>query len=86
MHSVLLHGDGDHLKGHGNEMVFSIFFDKSVWPGSLTQMLKPFRFSLRIRRDIRNRKTTPRIVDTGSRRLLVSTIRGVAVGDSESIF
>jgi hypothetical protein len=45
-----------HLKGHGNE---ADFLDKSVWHGSLTLNFEPFLFWLRIRRDVRNRKTTP---------------------------
>ncbi len=45
---------------------------------SLTLPFEPFRFWLRIRGDIRNRKTTPRIGESGSRRLSDSASRGVA--------
>ncbi len=46
------------LKGHGNEADFPRFLHKSVQHWSLTLHLEPFRFWLRIRGDIRNRKTT----------------------------
>jgi hypothetical protein len=49
------------LKGHGNEPNFPRFLHKSLWPTSLTLHFEPFRFWLRIRGDIRIRKTTPRI-------------------------
>jgi hypothetical protein len=79
------------LKGHGNETDFLGFLQKLVPHESPTLPFGPFRFWLRIRGDIRIRKTTPRyhwygesptlrIVDTGSRRLPASLIRGV--GDS----
>jgi hypothetical protein len=35
---------------------------------------EPFRFWLRIRGDIRNRKTTPRHAESGSRRLYDSSV------------
>jgi hypothetical protein len=77
------------LKGHGNEADFLGFLQKLVPHESLTLPLGPFRFWLRIRGDIRIRKTTPRyhrygesptprISDTGSRQLPGSLIRGVA--------
>ncbi len=44
------------LKGHGNETDFLGFLQKSVQHRFLTQNFEPFRFGLRIRRDIRNRK------------------------------
>jgi len=46
------------LKGHGNEADFLGFLQKLVPHRSLTL---PFWFRLRIRRDIRKRKTTPRL-------------------------
>jgi hypothetical protein len=55
------------LKGHGNEADFLGFLHKSVLHGSLTLHFEPFRFWLRIPRDIRNRKTTPRLAESGSR-------------------
>jgi hypothetical protein len=54
------------LKGHGNEADFLGFLHKPVWHRSLTLRFEPFRFWLRIRRDIRNRKTTPRLAESGS--------------------
>ncbi len=55
------------LKGHGNEADFLGFLQKSVRHRFLTLHLEPFRFGLRIRGDIRNRKTTPRLAESGSR-------------------
>jgi hypothetical protein len=55
------------LKGHGNEADFLGFLQKSVRHRFLTLNFKPFRFGLRIRGDIRNRKTTPRLAESGSR-------------------
>ncbi len=55
------------LKGHGNEPVFPMCLHKSLWPRSLTLPFKPFRFWLQILRDIRIRKSTPRIGESGSR-------------------
>ena len=46
------------LKGHGNEADFLGFLHKSVRHRSFTVHFEPFRFWLRIRGDIRNRKTT----------------------------
>jgi hypothetical protein len=43
-----------------------------------TLNFEPFRFWLRIRGDIRNRKTTPRLGESGSRLLSDSANRGVA--------
>jgi hypothetical protein len=51
------------LKGHGNEADFLWFLQKSVPLESLTLHFKPFRFSLRIRGDIRNPTTTPRLAE-----------------------
>ncbi len=76
------------LKGHGNETDFLGFLQKLVSHESLTLPFRPFRFWLRIRGDIRIRKTTPRyywywesmtprITDTRSRRLPASPIRRV---------
>ncbi len=78
----------NYLKGHGNEADFLGFLQKLVPHESLTLPFGPFRFWLRIRGDIRIRKTTPRyhwyresptprIVESGSRRLPASLIRGV---------
>jgi hypothetical protein len=55
------------LKGHGNEADFLGFLHKSVRHRSLALRFGPFRFLLRIRGDIRNRKTTPRLTESGSR-------------------
>ncbi len=55
------------LKGHGNEADFLGFLQKSVRHKFLTLHFEPFRFGLRIREDIRNRKTTPRLAESGSR-------------------
>jgi hypothetical protein len=55
------------LKGHGNEPVFPTFLHKPVRHGFLTIPIEPFRFWLQILGDIRNRKTTPSIGESGSR-------------------
>ncbi len=55
------------LKGHGNEADFLGFLQKSVRHRFLTLHFEPFRFGLRIRGNIRNRKTTPRLAEPGSR-------------------
>ncbi len=55
------------LKGHGNEANFLGFLQKSVRHRFLTQHFEPFRFGLRICGDIRIRKTTPRLAESGSR-------------------
>ncbi len=55
------------LKGNGNEPDFPSFLHKSLWPKSLALHFEAFRFWLRIRGDIRIRKTTPRISESGSR-------------------
>ncbi len=68
------------LKGHGNEPDFPRLLHKSVRHRSLKLHFEPFRFWLRILGDIRIRKSTPRLNDTGSWRLSVSMISGV--GDS----
>ncbi len=60
-------GDLVPLKGHGNEADFLGFLQKSVRRRFLTLHLEPFQFDLRIRRDIRNRKSTPRLAESGSR-------------------
>jgi hypothetical protein len=49
------------LKGNGNEADFLGFLQKLGPHRSLTLPFEPFRFWLRIRGDIRNRKTTPRL-------------------------
>jgi hypothetical protein len=65
-------------KGYGNEADFPRFLHKSVWHLSLTLHFEPFRFWLRIREDIRNGKMTPRLAESGSRRLFYSASWGVA--------
>jgi hypothetical protein len=65
------------LKGHGNEADFLGFLQKLGPHRSLTVPFEPFRFWLRIRGDIRNRKTTPRLGESGSRWLSNSACRGV---------
>jgi hypothetical protein len=47
------------LKGHGNEADFLEFLHKPVRHRSITLRFEPFRFWLRIRGDIRYRKTIP---------------------------
>jgi hypothetical protein len=59
------------LKGHGNEADFLGFFQKLVPYRSLTLPFEPFRFWLRIRGDIRNRKTTPHLAESANRFLNV---------------
>jgi hypothetical protein len=75
------------LKGHSNEADFLGFLQKLVPHRSLTLPFEPFRFWLRIRGDIRNRKTTPRLTESAfeclnensaSRRLPDSASREVA--------
>ncbi len=73
------------LKGHGNEADFLGFLQKLGPHRSLTLSFEPIRFWLRIRGDIRNRKMTPwlgksvsrRLSDSGSRWLSDSASRGV---------
>ncbi len=52
------------LKEHGNEADFLGFLHKPVRHWSLTLRFEPFRFWLRIRGDIRNQKTTPRLAES----------------------
>jgi hypothetical protein len=66
------------LKGHGNEADFLGFLQKLGPHRSLTLPFQPFRYWLRIRGDIRNRKTTPRLGKSGSWRLSDSASWGVA--------
>ncbi len=55
------------LKEHGNEADFLGVLQKLVPQRSLTVPFEPFRFWLRIRWDIHNQKTTPRLSDTTNR-------------------
>ena len=57
------------LKGHGNEADFLGFLQKLGPHRSLTLPFEPFRFWLRIRGDIRNGKTTPRLGESLTLRL-----------------
>ncbi len=57
------------LKGHGNEADFLGFLHESVRQRSLTLHFEPFRFWRQIRGDNSNRKTTPQLAESGSRRL-----------------
>jgi hypothetical protein len=57
------------FKGHGNEADFLGFLQKLVPHRSLTLPFELFRFWLRIRGDIRNRKTTPRLGESATLRL-----------------
>jgi hypothetical protein len=50
-----------YFKGHGNDADFPRFLHKLVRHRSLTLHFEPFRFWLRIRGDIRNRKTILRL-------------------------
>ncbi len=61
------------LKGHGNEADFLGVLQKLVPHRSLTLPFEPFSFWLRLRGHIHNRKTTPRLGESGSRRLFDST-------------
>ena len=63
---------GDKLKGHGNEADFLGVLQKSVRHRFLTLNFEPFGFGLRIRGDIRNRKTTRRVGE--STRMPLDTI------------
>ena len=63
------------LKGHGNEADFLGFLQKLGPHRSLTLPFEPFRFWLRIRGDIRNRKTTPRLASRG----VAMVSRGVGI-------
>jgi hypothetical protein len=54
------------LKGHGNEADFLGFLQKSVRHRFLTLNFEPFRFGRRIPVDNSNRKTTPRLAESGS--------------------
>ncbi len=65
------------LKGHGNKADFLGFLKKLGTHRSLTLPFEPFRFWPRIRGDIRNRKTTPRLAESGSRWLSDSASLGV---------
>jgi hypothetical protein len=67
----------DFLKGHGNEADFLGFLQKLGPHRSITLPFEPFRYWLRIRGDIPNQKTTPRLGKSGSRRLSDSASRGV---------
>ncbi len=61
------------IKGHGNEAVFLGFLQKAVRHRLFTVHFEPFRFGLRIHGDIRNRKTTPRLAESGSRQECLQT-------------
>ncbi len=63
---------------HGNEADFLGFLQKSVPHESLALPFEPFRFWFRIRKDIHNLKTTPRLPESASRRLSESESRGSA--------
>jgi hypothetical protein len=56
------------LMGHGNEADFLGFLQKLVGHESLRLPFEPFRLLLRICGGIRNRKTTPRLAESGSRK------------------
>ncbi len=76
------------LKGHGNEADFLFFFAEIGSHRFLTVLFEPLRFWLRIRGDIHNRKTTPRLAEWESRRLSdlasrrLSDLASQGVGDS----
>jgi hypothetical protein len=72
-----VHEGNNHLKGHGNEADFPRFLHKSARHRSLTLHFEPFRFWLGIRGDIRNQKTTLRLIESGRRRLSHSASWGV---------
>jgi hypothetical protein len=70
------------LKGHGNEADFLGFLQKLGPHRSLTLPFEPFRFWLRIRGDIRNRKTAPRLGDSPTRQ--VGELLTLRLGESGS--
>jgi hypothetical protein len=70
------------LKGHGNEADILGFLQKLVPHISHTLPFEPFRIWLQIRGDIRNLKTTPRLTESGNRRL--SDLASWEVADSVS--
>jgi hypothetical protein len=76
---------GHILKGHGNEADFLGFLQKWVPHRSLTLPFEPFQFWLRIRGDIRNQKTTPRLAESGSRLLSDSASQGVGESGSRRV-
>ncbi len=57
------------LKGHGNETDFLGFLQKLVPHRSLTLSFEPFRFWLRIRRNIPYREMTRGVADSLTRRV-----------------
>ena len=68
------------LKGHGNEADFLGFLQKLAPHRSLKLPFKPFRFWLRIRGGIPNRKTTPRLGESAFGCLKENSLsRGVAM-------
>ncbi len=72
------------LKGHGNEADFLGFLQKLGPHRSLTLPFEPFRIWLRIRGDIRYRKTTPQLGESANRRLSDLASQGVADSVGES--
>ncbi len=69
------------LKGHGNEADFLGVLQKLVPHWYFTLPFEPFRFWLRIRRDIRNQKTTPRLAESAFE-CLKEILANRRVGDS----
>jgi hypothetical protein len=67
---VMLLASLENLKGHDNEADFLGFLQKLVPHRSLTLPFEPFRFWLRIREDILNQKTTPRLGNFPTRRVV----------------
>ncbi len=65
--SVLMWDSLSNIIRHGSEADFMGFLHKSIPHESCTPPFEPFRFWLRIRGDIRNRRTTPRLAESGSR-------------------
>ncbi len=73
------------FKGHGNEADFPMFLHKSFRHRSLTLHFEPFRFWLRTRGDIRNRQTTTRLGESGSRQFSNSASWGVAASPTRRV-
>ncbi len=72
------------LKGHGHEAHFLGFLQKLVTQRSLTQPFELFRFWLRIRGDICNRKTSRGVGDSPTQRVGESATLQLTESESES--
>jgi hypothetical protein len=68
------------FKGIGYEADFPRFLHKLVRHRSLTLPSELFRFDIRIRGDIRIQKSTPRLIESGSRPFNGTQFAGDEVG------